>query len=290
MVAFFAALWALVSMDVTIATVEQEKRYHSTTFDHFITHQASSIRFGKRQQLTTETQMVFGRVYSAVARHDTNTNDGIGPGADQYILYTGNGSSFPAMSAWISFADMWNNNMPLMLTSCSQFAQPNPSQNELDILYDAIQRVSQTTYLDHRFILAVVLQESTGCVRAPTTNYGVRNPGLMQDHNGAWTCNDNGLVLDPCPFHWINNMIDEGSRGTSSGEGLVQVLNGARLAWLYTPGAIDFYVAARMYNSGSYSSQSILSDMVIPYADIKQLGVWSADMRPTVMQAILRTV
>lgn len=197
----------------------------------------------------------YGRVYTPVGRYDVSPNDGNSAGSDSYTLYTGNGSSFPAISSWISFAAMWNNNLPLMLTSCSQFSQPNPSMSELQMLYDAIQREASTSYVDHRFILAVVLQESTGCVRAPTTNYGVRNPGLMQDHNGFWSCNDDGIVLNPCPYHWISSMIDEGTRGTSSGDGLVQVLNGARLSWLYPAGAIDFYVAARMYNSGSYISE-----------------------------------
>ena len=53
---------------------------------------------------------------------------------------------------------------------------------------------ADATGVDHRFILAVIMQESGGCVRAPTTNYGVRNPGLMQDHNGSGTCNENGNV------------------------------------------------------------------------------------------------
>ena len=43
------------------------------------------------------------------------------------------------------------------------------------------------------------MQESKGCVRAPTTNNGVRNPGLMQSHNGRGTCNEGGNVKNPCP-------------------------------------------------------------------------------------------
>lgn len=43
------------------------------------------------------------------------------------------------------------------------------------------------------------MQESGGCVRAPTTNWGVRNPGLMQDHNGVGTRNDNNEVQNSLP-------------------------------------------------------------------------------------------
>ena len=74
----------------------------------------------------------------------------------------------------------FNNNKGLMGSSCSQFGVANNSPDETGKIYDAIQAAATATKVDHRFILAVVLQESGGCVRAPTTNYGVRNPGIMQ--------------------------------------------------------------------------------------------------------------
>ena len=67
-----------------------------------------------------------------------------------------------------------------MGSSCAQFGQANNSPDETGKIYDAIQAAASATKLDHRFILAIALQESGGCVRAPTTNYGVRNPGIMQ--------------------------------------------------------------------------------------------------------------
>jgi hypothetical protein len=39
---------------------------------------------------------------------------------------------------------------------------------------------STATGVDHRFVLAVLMQESHGCVRVNVTSGGVRNPGLMQ--------------------------------------------------------------------------------------------------------------
>ena len=132
-----------------------------------------------------------------------------------------------------------------MFSSCSQFGQAQDSGPEVGAIYNAIESVAQQTRVDHRFILAVVMQESGGCVRAPTTNYGVRNPGLMQDHNGGATCNENG-VKNPCPDSVITQMIQDGTGGTPDGDGLAQCINES--------GAGDvsaFYKAARIYNSGS---------------------------------------
>lgn len=89
------------------------------------------------------------------------------------------------------------------------------------------------------------MEESNGCVRAPTTNGGVRNPGLMQSHDGIGTCND-ATVQNPCPSSEIIQMIQDGTSGTSSGDGLKQCLA--------ETGASDvsmYYKAARIYNSGS---------------------------------------
>ena len=112
----------------------------------------------------------------------------------------------------------------------------------------SIQSVASSTGVDPRFILAIIMQESNGCVRAPTTNYGVQNPGLMQSHDGAGTCND-GTVSDPCPSSQITQMITDGTAGTSSGDGLKQCLAAS--------GATDvsmYYKAARIYNSGSIAA------------------------------------
>lgn len=95
-----------------------------------------------------------------------------------------------------------------------------------------------------------MMQESKGCVRAPTTNWGVRNPGLMQDHNGAATCNEGGHAQNPCPTATITQMLREGAGGTNYGDGLQQLLAKAGGAG-YRSDASAYYRAARMYNSGS---------------------------------------
>jgi hypothetical protein len=120
---------------------------------------------------------------------------------DSYTLYTGDGSAgagWPSQGAWLDFETLFSNNQGLISQSCSQFGQANNSDEETQEVHDAILSLAGSTGVDARFILAVVMQESKGCVRAPTTNWGVRNPGLMQDHNGSGTCNENG-VQNPCP-------------------------------------------------------------------------------------------
>lgn len=99
------------------------------------------------------------------------------------------------------------------------------------------------------------MQESNGCVRVPTTNYGVRNPGLMQDHNGGASCNDGGYVGNPCPSDTIYKMISEGTAGTNDGDGLANCINEAG-----TGDVSAFYRAARIYNSGSISSTGQLQN------------------------------
>jgi hypothetical protein len=83
-------------------------------------------------------------------------------------------------------------------------------------------------------------------IQVETSNFGVRNPGLMQSHNGDGTCHSDitGQVQNPCPtgvvsFTFtvlikkgltsplqITQMIREGTAGTNDGDGLAQNING----------------------------------------------------------------
>lgn len=58
-------------------------------------------------------------------------------------------------------------------------------------MHSAILDISAVSGIDARVILAVILQESTGCVRVITTAYSHDNPGLMQSFNGTGSCNGN---------------------------------------------------------------------------------------------------
>lgn len=119
----------------------------------------------------------------------------------------------------------------------------------------AIKTVGASTGVDPRFIFAIVMQESNGCVRAPTTNYGVENPGLMQSHNGAGTCNSGSNIQNPCPSAEITSMIQDGTNGTPDGPGLKQLI-----AQAGTSDDSKYYIAARMYNSGSVAAGGNLGD------------------------------
>lgn len=153
------------------------------------------------------------------------------------------------MSDWVSFSDMWNAYLPFIGANCD-FASGDGAPNtatETSQLHDAIEAVAATSLLDHRFIFAIVMQESNGCVRVPTTEGSHANPGLMQSNQGTGTCNNAGVVSDPCPVDEIFQMIEDGVFGTASGDGLIQGVNSAT----GITGAQAFYIAARVYNSGS---------------------------------------
>jgi len=180
-----------------------------------------------------------------------NDNDGNGAGVDQYILHTGGGAAgFPNTGQWVNFIDMFNNNKVLMFESCENNGWgANDSGEEVGEIFNAIESVAAATLVDHRFILAIIMQESKGCVRVVTTTSPdgtVRNPGLMQDHNGSNSC----FGVNPCPQSTITGMVSDGTAGTASGDGLAATINEAQSQFGVT-GAQAFYYAARIYNSGS---------------------------------------
>ena len=152
-----------------------------------------------------------------------------------------------------------------MQASCATWGVPDDTATEIANMKSAIQSVGSATNVDPRFILAIIMQESTGCVRVITTSYSVLNPGLMQSHNGTGSCNTNnaylglpgvdytGTVQTPCPMSEITQMIQDGTAGTPSGDGLEQCLQ--------EQGHTDvsrFYRAARMYNGGSIATSGDL--------------------------------
>ncbi|KHN93922.1 uncharacterized protein MAM_08229 [Metarhizium album ARSEF 1941] len=166
--------------------------------------------------------------------------------ADRYVFYQGSGANWPSQGAWGSFDSLWNTNLPLMQKSCgwNGWGADN-SGAEINSIKNAINQVSQATGVDRSFILSIIMQESKGCVRVPTTNNGVRNPGLMQSHNGSGSC----AGVTPCSGSAIAQMVRDGVAGTSFGDGLRQSLAKAKRAIGNNSRA--YYAAARMYNSGS---------------------------------------
>lgn len=142
-------------------------------------------------------------------------------------------------------------------------AGSDTTNTEIAMIWDAIQAAATKSGVDHRFILAVMMQESKGCVRVYRTANGNGNPGLMQDHVGPNDCNPMGKgdyshMIFPCPADKINGMIEDGVGGTMAGAGLAEYLNTAVAAG-QAVGATNmnggnaqvYYQAARHYNSGS---------------------------------------
>ncbi len=196
---------------------------------------------------------VFDQVTNAEAltqggatRNNVNATDGVGVGTDTYVYYQGDETNFPPATAWISFEDMWKNNYANMQTACSSLKEGSDnSDSEMQYIYDAIQDRANASLVDHRFILATVLQESNGCPRvgSTTSSGGVRNPGLMQSHNGH-------AFDSSSPRLSTLQMIQDGTQGTEKGDGLVQGLNLV----------INPYKAARYYNSGYIPQSGDLSE------------------------------
>ncbi|KAJ5745436.1 hypothetical protein N7520_010618 [Penicillium odoratum] len=181
-----------------------------------------------------------------------------GRSSDLYeAVFGGDGSvsdGWPSISEWIStFEEMYEANEATMSASCAQFGVADNSDDENANIKKAITAVAADSGVDARFILAIVMQESNGCVRVQTTDNGVVNPGLMQSHDGSGSCNKDGTVQNPCPYSEIYQMIVDGVEGTSEGDGLKQIL-----ADEDGDDATAYYKTARVYNSGSVASDGNL--------------------------------
>lgn len=173
-------------------------------------------------------------------------------------VFGGNGlvsDGWPALDQWIqNFEDMFEDNKATMSESCAQWSVPNNSDDENTSIKNAINQVAESSGIDARFILSIVMQESNGCVRVHTTDNGVTNPGLMQSHDGTGSCNKDGNVQNPCPEEQIVQMIKDGVEGTSAGAGLKELV----AQYGGSNDAASYYKAARAYNSGSVASDGNL--------------------------------
>ena len=153
-----------------------------------------------------------------------------------------------------------------MKKACTNLQMPPGSDTtnpEIALIWGAIQAVAVKSGVDHRFILAIMMQESGGCVRVYQTANTNGNPGLMQDHDGPNNCNplpkgDYSQMVSPCPAGSINGMVEDGVGGTLAGAGLAEYLNmavahGQQAGFSKMDGgnAQVYYQAARQYNSGS---------------------------------------
>lgn len=164
----------------------------------------------------------------------TSTSDTSSKGGSK-LSYSGPASNFPNdTSKWASWDDLWSK-------ASGEMASSDTSE-QIGWIKDGIEKEAAATGIDKRFILAVVMQESSGNVHVGATNNGVNNPGLMQSHDGASFDGTEASVLQ---------MIKDGVEGTSSGDGLVQGVKSTG----------NLFAAARLYNSGQMNSSNLSDAM-----------------------------
>ncbi|CAN9086399.1 unnamed protein product [Alternaria alternata] len=174
----------------------------------------------------------------------------LAPRAD-YITFGGDGSmsaGWPKQTEWMSFDDAWNANQDFIKGSCKHNGWgDNNNDAETKAIKESIESESEVSGVPKEFILAIMMQESKGCVRAPTSESDAHNPGLMQGA-GTTTCHPVGQSsISPCPANDIRAMIHEGT----AGEGLRTSLKESLVAFSTTTDDSKYYKAARRYNSGS---------------------------------------
>lgn len=97
-------------------------------------------------------------------KNNANIQDGTGNrGSDTYNCYYGGYQNFPDKSKWVEFEAMFNYAKTAMRNSCadlqSSASAPGDSDQQIGLMYNSIQKIAQASLVDHRFILAVILQE-----------------------------------------------------------------------------------------------------------------------------------
>jgi hypothetical protein len=154
-----------------------------------------------------------------------------------------------------------NDNLPTIQQSCEKEGWGrNNDETETRAIKDSIVEESKRSGIPAELVLAIIMQESKGCVRVITTRWSHDNPGLMQSAGQA-TCNPLGsnIPIYPCPVDTIRQMIHDGT----SGEGLATTLKNSLDAF----DAKDegkWYKAARRYNAGPYTDARNLGDAPTP--------------------------
>jgi len=182
---------------------------------------------------------------SAGNKHNSNIHDGTGnAGTDTYKCYYGGWENFPPSSEWVEFDAMWDYTKKAMLSGCGDIGiSPEDSEKQIGEIWNAIQQVAINSLVDHRYILATIMQESTGCVYVDTTTDpdGDPNPGIMQSAGGVSYNPSNSQGS-------ITQMVIDGTQGTYSGSDcLVLGIN------MFG----NIYSAARYYNSGEVDSSDL---------------------------------
>ncbi|OAA44436.1 Lysozyme-like domain protein [Cordyceps fumosorosea ARSEF 2679] len=241
------------SQETSSLSASQPSDVPTTTFDS-----ASSVGIsgnGPVDAGVTNSQPPSSTDMAAPSSTSSQPEQGSGDAesGDYIKTFFGNGepsSGWPELAQWVSFDTMWATNLKKVIFQSCPAGQTNSASESADVK-SAIKNVAESSGVDERFILAVALQESGCCVRAPTTIGSVSNPGIMQSHDGTHSC----YKKERCPRDIIQGMIADGVTGTPSGDGLAQILGKVGGS-----GVSRYYKAARMYNSGSIDASGLLEE------------------------------
>ncbi|KAF3039805.1 hypothetical protein E8E11_001026 [Didymella keratinophila] len=175
---------------------------------------------------------------------------------DTYIMFGGDGSTsvgWPSRSQWLSWDKAWKANLDTIQNSCQvEGWGNNNSDAETQAIKDSIIAESKSSGIPKEFILAIMMQESKGCVRAPTTVWSHANPGLMQSAQGTGSCNPDGKPVSPCSSSEIRQMIHDGTNGDGLETTLTQCVADAG-----TTDDSKWYKAARLYNAGRITDNNL---------------------------------
>ncbi|CZT01403.1 hypothetical protein WAI453_006903 [Rhynchosporium graminicola] len=159
------------------------------------------------------------------------------PAIEGYQYFSGPTHQFPHPNRWTPYEHLIKTNERLMLL--------NSSPTEVFYIKKWIPIVAYESGVDARVILSIIMQESGGNVRNPTTLSPapdfVKNTGLMQAHNGQeWD--------ERYPEWCVERMIRDGVQGTQYGDGLIQCFHKWDRNW---------YHACRAYNSGCVNREDL---------------------------------
>ncbi|KAJ5179743.1 hypothetical protein N7492_002953 [Penicillium capsulatum] len=204
--------------------------------------------------------LVFGApvTYNLAAPNDTASSPNLVSRKIQtyFKQFGGNGDTakgWPPTNEWQSFDTLWNDNLPMITSeSCTAEDGGKPtSKKEAEAIRKAILNTSkqhvQTKGFGNpehvaAFLMALMMQESKGCVYVHTTANANPNPGLMQTFNGKHSCHGK----NDCSDDEITGMITDSFQGTN---GLKACMSKA-LPHAEGKEGMAFFLAARLYNSG----------------------------------------
>ncbi|KAI0593464.1 hypothetical protein F4775DRAFT_577842 [Biscogniauxia sp. FL1348] len=153
-----------------------------------------------------------------------------------FTNYSGPSSSFPAMSEWKTFEEIFNANKSAM-------AQTGDTDEDIGRIWNAVLECAKIG-VEERVIFCIIMQESTGNVGIQTTtnNDGHSTAGLMQCDGSPGFPGQHGLSQDQITSmvsagtqHFKQNLKDFGDADTAD----------------------CIYKALREYNSGSVNPDNL---------------------------------